>query len=109
MPRWRAARWRLPRRLLTVETVATQTGQPYTDPMPVRILIALIVAAALPAGAAFAQSRTIDPSKVAPEYRAAAEKRIAELKKISECKKKADAQKVQPRYRTKFLSDCIDK
>jgi hypothetical protein len=77
--------------------------------MSARILIAFIVFAALPAGTALAQNRTIDPSKVAPEYREAAEKRLAELKKISECKKKADAQKVQPRYRTKFLSDCIDK
>jgi len=51
----------------------------------------------------------VDPSKVAPEYRAAAEKRAAEQKKLASCQKEADGEKLLPRYRTKFLSDCIDK
>jgi hypothetical protein len=44
---------------------------------------------------------------VALEYRAAAEKRVAELKKLASCQKEADAKKILPRYRTKFLSNCI--
>jgi len=51
----------------------------------------------------------VDPSKVAPEYRAAAEKRAAEQKKLASCQKEADTENLLPRYRTKFLSDCIDK
>ena len=109
MPTWRAVRWRSPRRSFTAEALATRIRQPYTDPTPIRILIALIVAAALPVGAAFAQSRMVDPSKVAPEYRVAAEKRAAEQKKLASCQKEADTENLLPRYRTKFLSDCIDK
>jgi hypothetical protein len=77
--------------------------------MPIHILIALIATATLSIGAAFAQSRTVDPSKVKPEFREAAEKRAAEQKKIANCQKEADAQKLLPRYRTKFLIDCIEK
>jgi hypothetical protein len=71
--------------------------------------MALIVATALPAIAAFAQSRTIDPSTMAPEYRAAAEKRVAELKKLASSQKEADAKKNLPRYCTKFLTNCMSK
>ena len=61
--------------------------------MIVRILMALIVAAALPAVAAFAQSRTINPSIMALEYRAAVEKRVAELKKLASCQNAAATKK----------------
>jgi hypothetical protein len=91
------------------EAVATRTRQPYTKAMPARTLIALIAAAALPVGAAYAQGRMVDLLKVAPEYRAAAEKRAAEQKKLASCQKDADAKKLLPRYRTKFLAECIEK
>jgi hypothetical protein len=77
--------------------------------MSIRILIALIATATLSVGAAFAQGKMVDPSKVKPEFRAAAEKRAAEQKKLVDCKKQADAKKLLPRYRTKFLADCMDK
>jgi len=77
--------------------------------MIVRILMALIVAAALPAVAAFAQSRTINPSIMVPEYRAAVEKRVAELKKLASCQNAAATKKILPRYRTRLLTNCIAK
>lgn len=69
----------------------------------------MALAAALPAGAAYAQSRTIDPSKVAPEYREAAIKRQAEKKKIADCQKEAIEKKLLPRYRVDFLVACVDR
>jgi len=69
------------------------------------VLTAVLIA---PAPATLAQLM-VDPSKVKPEYRNAAEKRAAEQKKLAACQKEADEKKLLPRYRTKFLSDCLDK
>jgi hypothetical protein len=81
----------------------------YTGAMPIRILIALIAVATLSIGAAFADGLMVDPSKVKPEFRQAAVKRAAEQKKLADCQKQAAAQKLLPRYRVKFLTDCIHK
>ena len=89
--------------------VEFQITRRYTRPMTVQILTALIVTATLSAGAAFAQGRMVDPSKVKPEFRAAAEKRAAEQKKLADCQKQAAAQKLLPRDRVKFLTNCLDK
>ena len=77
--------------------------------MLVRIALTLIAAVALSGGAAYAQSRQVDPTKVAPEFRDAAEKRAAEQRKLAGCHKEADAQKVSPRDRSKFIVACIEK
>ena len=89
--------------------MVTPAAQPYTDSMPVRVLITLITAAALSAGVALAGEKMVDPKTVKPEFRQAAEKRAAEQRKLAACQKQADTQKLRPRYRVKFLTDCIDK
>jgi hypothetical protein len=63
----------------------------------------------LAAGAAFAEGRLVDPATVKPEFRAAAEKRAAEQKKLITCQHEAVEKKLLPRYRTKFLIDCMGK
>lgn len=60
-------------------------------------------------GAGLAQSRLVDPDKVAPEYREAAEKRRAEQLKLNQCSKKADDAKVLRRDRLAFINECINK
>ena len=73
----------------------------------IRMVLAVVVT--LPAAAAHAEGRPIDPSKVAPEYREAAIKRQAEKKKISDCQKEAIAKKLLPRFRVEFLVACVDR
>jgi hypothetical protein len=77
--------------------------------MGVGFAIALLVTAALAAGPALAEGRLVDPSAVSPEFRAAAEKRAAEQKKLITCQHEAAEKKLLPRYRTKFLIDCMGK
>jgi hypothetical protein len=81
----------------------------YAAPMGERFLIAFIVAATLAVAHAFADGLPVDPLKVKPEFRAAAEKRAAEQKKLAACQHEAQEKKLLPRYRTKFLIDCMDK
>jgi hypothetical protein len=57
----------------------------------VRTLIALFATATLSIGAAFAEGRTVEPSKVKPEFSEAAARRAAEQKKLADCQKQADA------------------
>jgi hypothetical protein len=71
--------------------------------------VALIAAVTLSIGTTFAQAQTVDPSKVAPEFRAAAIRRAAEQHKLLVCQKEAQEQKLLPRYRTKFLTACMEK
>jgi hypothetical protein len=77
--------------------------------MGVGPLIALAITAALAAGPAFAEGRLVDPSTVKPQFHAAAEKRAAEQKKLIGCQHEAAEKKLLPRYRTKFLIDCMAK
>jgi hypothetical protein len=77
--------------------------------MSIRFFIVLIALFPMSIGFAFAQSRAVDPSKVAPEFREAAEKRAAEQRKIADCQKVADAQKILARDRSKFVTNCIEK
>ncbi len=70
-----------------------------------------IVAAGIVLAAVCAQAhadKLVDPSKVAPEYREAAEKRRAEQIRMNECANKASTEKVLPRDRLKFITDCVD-
>ena len=61
-------------------------------------------------GVALARAQAlVDPTKVAPEFREAAEKRRAEQLRQRECALKADLEKVLPRDRTAFLTECLDK
>jgi hypothetical protein len=73
------------------------------------VLIGIVVTFAVAMGAAQAQTKIVDPSKVAPEHRAAAEKRAAEQKKVADCQKEADEQKVLPRDRLKVVIACVEK
>lgn len=50
----------------------------------------------------------VDPNKVAPEFREAAEKRRAEQLRQRECALKADLDKVLPRDRTAYLTQCLE-
>jgi hypothetical protein len=77
--------------------------------MGLQALIALIIAALFAAGPALADGRPVDPSAVKPEFRTAAEKRAAEQKKLADCQHEAELQTILPRYRIKFLTDCLDK
>jgi len=77
--------------------------------MSIRTLTALIAAATLSIGGAFAQSHPVDPSKVAPEFREAAEKRAAEQRKLAGCQKDADMHNVLRRDRAKFIVACIER
>jgi hypothetical protein len=74
-----------------------------------RVFIVLIATVTMSAGPALADGQMVDPSKVKPEFREAAEKRAAEQKKLVTCQNEAEEKKLLPRYRTKFLADCMEK
>jgi len=69
---------------------------------PLLISVSLLLATAVQA------QKLVDPSKVAPEFREAAEKRRTEQIRQQTCAKKADNEKVMPRERTAFLSNCLE-
>ena len=72
-----------------------------------KVVIALL---AIAVSGTFVHAQTlVDPSRVAPEFREQAEKRRAEQLKQIVCNKAAFDQKIAPRDKPKFISDCFDR
>ena len=76
-------------------------------PFTLRFFAALMTLAL--SGVVADAQKIVDPSKVAPEFREAAEKRRAEQFKQLACNKAAVDQKIAPRDKLQFISDCFDK